>query len=185
MDKWTRLSRVSKHTSGSTDLDVQGGDAELLAAGGDVLGSQHGGVGGGLVTVGLDLHTTGDTANGLAATGITQNVSRCSNHLKVSKMLFPSHGADVPVPWKSALSRADEPEIGDVDEGVVEGGEDTGNAEDELTCENGGARQFTESLARDAATAGLDGGSTYPRGPEVRERCSPAQGARSFPWEPC
>jgi len=27
---------------------------------------------------------------------------------------------------------ADEPEIGDVDEGVVEGGEDTGNAEDEL-----------------------------------------------------
>lgn len=44
------------------------------------------------------------------------------------------------------FSRADEPEIGDVDEGVVEGGEDTGNAEDELTCENGGVRQFISSL---------------------------------------
>lgn len=66
---------------------MQGSDAELLAAGGDVLGSQHGGVGGGLVTVGLDLHTTGDTADGLAATGITQNVSRNSNHLKVSNIV--------------------------------------------------------------------------------------------------
>lgn len=65
----------SQHTSGSTDLDVQGGDAELLAADGDVLSGQHGGVGGGLVTVGLDLHATGDTADGLTATGITQNVS--------------------------------------------------------------------------------------------------------------
>ena len=57
----------------------------------DVLGSQHSGVGGGLVTVGLDLHATGDTGDGLAAG-----------------------------------------QIGDVDEGVVEGGEDAGNAEDEL-----------------------------------------------------
>lgn len=29
---------------------------------------------------------------------------------------------------------ANEPEIGDVDKGVVEGSEDTGNAEDELAC---------------------------------------------------
>lgn len=63
------------HTTSGTDLDVEGSDAELLAAGSDVLGSQHGGVGGGLVTVGLDLHATSDTADGLAATGITQNVS--------------------------------------------------------------------------------------------------------------
>ena len=61
--------------AGGADLDVQGVDAQLLAAGGDVLGSQHGGVGGGLVAVGLDLHTTGDTGDGFAATGITQNVS--------------------------------------------------------------------------------------------------------------
>lgn len=59
---------------------MQGSDAELLAAGSDVLGSQHGSVGGGLVTVGLDLHSTGNTADGLTATGITQNVSlRCSS----------------------------------------------------------------------------------------------------------
>lgn len=72
---------------------MQSVDAELLAAGGDVLGSQHGGVGGGLVTVGLDLHSTGDTGDGFTAG-----------------------------------------QIGNVDEGVVEGGKDTGNAEDELAC---------------------------------------------------
>lgn len=64
-------------TTSGTDLDVQGGDAQLLAASGDVLSSQHGGVGRRLVTVGLDLHSTGDTADGFAATGITQNVSLC------------------------------------------------------------------------------------------------------------
>lgn len=64
-----------KLTTSSTDLDVESSDAELLAAGRDVLGSQHGGVGRGLVTIGLDLHTTGNTADGFAATGITQNVS--------------------------------------------------------------------------------------------------------------
>jgi hypothetical protein len=57
----------------------------------DVLGSQHGGVGRRLVTVGLDLHATGDTRDGLATR-----------------------------------------QIGDVDEGVVERGEDAGNAKDEL-----------------------------------------------------
>jgi len=54
-------------TTGSPDLDVEGSDAQLLAADGDVLSSQHGGVWGGLVTVGLDLHATGDTADGFAA----------------------------------------------------------------------------------------------------------------------
>lgn len=54
-------------TSG-TDLDVQGGDAQLLAARSDVLGSQHGGVRRRLVTVSLDLHATGDTADGFATT---------------------------------------------------------------------------------------------------------------------
>lgn len=58
-------------TTGGADLDVEGGDAELLAAGSDVLGSQHGGVGRGLVAISLDLHAAGDTADGLAATGIT------------------------------------------------------------------------------------------------------------------
>lgn len=65
----------------------------------DVLGSQHSGVGGGLVTVGLDLHATGDTGDGLTAR-----------------------------------------QIGDVDEGIVERGEDAGNAEDELALADLGAQ---------------------------------------------
>jgi hypothetical protein len=59
-------------TTGGPDLDVKGSDAQLLAARRDVLSSQHGSVWGGLVTVGLDLHTAGNTADGFAATGITQ-----------------------------------------------------------------------------------------------------------------
>lgn len=89
---------------------MEGRDAEFLAAGSyvqsahvrrkfsgverlrtDVLGCQHGGVWGGLVTIGLDLHSTGDTGDGFAAR-----------------------------------------QIGDVDEGVVEGRKDAGNAEDKL-----------------------------------------------------
>jgi hypothetical protein len=57
----------------------------------DVLGRQHGSVGRGLVTIGLDLHATGDTGDGFAAR-----------------------------------------QIGDVDEGIVEGSKDSGDAEDEL-----------------------------------------------------
>ena len=60
---------IEEHTTGGTDLDVQSGDAELLAASSDVLGRQHGSVGGGLVTIGLDLHATSHTADGFAATG--------------------------------------------------------------------------------------------------------------------
>lgn len=71
-ETWDPLLCFVKHTTSGSDLDVEGSDAELLAAGGDVLGSQHGGVGGGLVTVGLDLHATGDTGDGLTAAGITQ-----------------------------------------------------------------------------------------------------------------
>jgi hypothetical protein len=81
---FTRHSVI--HTASSADLDVKSGDAELLATSGDVLGSQHGGVRGGLVTVGLDLHTTGDTADGFAATGITQNVS-LMNHMSRHRLI--------------------------------------------------------------------------------------------------
>lgn len=56
------------HTTSGTDLDVKGVDAQLLASRSDVLSSQHGSVGGGLVTVGLDLHTTSHTGDGLATT---------------------------------------------------------------------------------------------------------------------
>mmetsp|Transcript_30083 Transcript_30083/g.59742 ORF Transcript_30083/g.59742 Transcript_30083/m.59742 type:complete len:203 (-) Transcript_30083:10-618(-) len=49
------------------DLDVEGGDAEGLALLGDVLGGKHRSVGGGLITVSLDLHATSDTDEGLTA----------------------------------------------------------------------------------------------------------------------
>jgi hypothetical protein len=96
-------------TTSSPDLDVEGRDAEFLAAGSflvvsfqttvlwisglrtDVLSRQHGSVWGGLITVSLDLHATGDTGDGFAAR-----------------------------------------QIGDVDEGIVEGRENAGNAENEL-----------------------------------------------------
>lgn len=51
---------------------MEGVDAELLAADSDVLGSQHSGVWGGLVAIGLNLHATSDTGDGLTAAGITQ-----------------------------------------------------------------------------------------------------------------
>jgi hypothetical protein len=62
-------------TSGSTDLDVESVDSQFLASSSNVLSSQHGSVWGGLVTVCLDLHASGNTGDGFAATGITQKVS--------------------------------------------------------------------------------------------------------------
>lgn len=83
----------------------------------DVLGSQHGGVGRRLVTVGFDLHSTGDTGDGFAAG-----------------------------------------QIGDVDEGVVERGEDAGNAENELALES----------AVNVCPASRAGIVDEPRGPGVQ-----------------
>lgn len=54
-------------TASGSDLDVDSGDANLLALGGNVLGSQHGSVWRGLVSVGLNLHTAGDTGDGFLA----------------------------------------------------------------------------------------------------------------------
>ena len=120
---------------------MEGSDAELLAADGDVLSGQHGGVGGGLVTVGLDLHATGDTGDGLTATGITQ-VSLCTIFLKCqnARIFF-----QIRRPLDGCCS--DVREIGDVDEGVVEGSEDAGNAEDELACELSRQQLFLAILA--------------------------------------
>ena len=126
-----------EHTTGGTDLDVEGRDAELLAAGSyrslvlissflfcsflrvrtDVLGSQHGGVGGGLVTVGLDLHATGDTRDGLATR-----------------------------------------QIGDMDKGIIEGRKNTGHSKNELAlCRGqfalGGAGRGHEPRALGARAA--------------------------------
>lgn len=46
---------------------MEGGDAEELAALGDLLGGEHSGVRGGLVVVSLDHHTAGDSGVGFLA----------------------------------------------------------------------------------------------------------------------
>jgi hypothetical protein len=101
-----------EHTASSTNLDVKSVDTKLLAANSDVLSSQHGSVGGGLITIGFDLHTTGDTNDCLAATR-----KSCQ---------FPAPNCFDRVVFLH------EPQIGDVDESIVERGEDTSNAKDEL-----------------------------------------------------
>ena len=52
-------------SSGGSELDVQGSDAQLLAALGDVLGGQHGSVWRRLISVCLHLHTAGHSADRL------------------------------------------------------------------------------------------------------------------------
>lgn len=84
--------------TGGTELDVEGGDAEVLKTGGNVLGGKHGSVGGRLIAISLDLHTTGDADEGLAAG-----------------------------------------DISDMDEGVVEGGEDVGHGKEVLVLTAVGA----------------------------------------------
>jgi hypothetical protein len=63
-----------RRTSSGSDFDVESGDSQLAAAGCDVLGCQHSGVWGGLVTIGLDFHASGNTADGFATT-VTYSVS--------------------------------------------------------------------------------------------------------------
>lgn len=77
-----------------------------------------------------------------------------------------------------------EPEIGDVDEGVVEGSEDTSNAENELTCDGGvfvsdGVPQSHAGHAQNQQSRLL----TYPHGPGDPRRCSPGQGGWWSSWE--
>ena len=57
-------------TTSSTELDVKGGDTDLLALDSDILGGQHGGVRGSLITIGLDLHASGDTGDGFTTSQI-------------------------------------------------------------------------------------------------------------------
>lgn len=54
-------------TTLGTELDVDSVDANSLQFTADVDGGEHSGVGGGLLSVGLDFHTTGDSAVGFTA----------------------------------------------------------------------------------------------------------------------
>jgi hypothetical protein len=83
---------------------VEGGDAKLLAADSDILSSQHGSIGGRLVTISLDLHTTGDTADGFAATGITQNVSLRKPSASTPQNTRPGNPSKVPSIVKKKIS---------------------------------------------------------------------------------
>lgn len=67
----TGAGALGADTTGSAELDVEGVDAAFLAALDDVLGGEHGSVGRGLITIGLDLHTTGNLGDGFAAGGVS------------------------------------------------------------------------------------------------------------------
>ena len=75
----TGSGRLGSGTTHSSELDVEGSDAEFLGSDGDVLkdqfrserieglsnlGSQHSGVGRRFISISLDLHTTSDSDHG-------------------------------------------------------------------------------------------------------------------------
>lgn len=136
----------AERTARRTDLDVQRIDSQLLAPGSDVLGCQHGGVGRRLVTISLDLHAARHSADGFAATGITQSVSHPSHHRTETDLpeALPSFylalslrresSAFFPVPSLLCIFL---PQICDMDECVVERGEYARDAEHEFTCAAG------------------------------------------------
>lgn len=98
-------------TTSSSNLDVQSSNTELLASLSDILSCQHGSVWRRLITVSLDLHSTSDSADRLTTTElpVSVNLSVCWYFLDVRK-------------------------ICNMDEGIVEGSEDTSDSEDQLAC---------------------------------------------------
>lgn len=148
-----------KHTTGSPDLDVEGGDAELLAAGGNVLGSQHGGVGRRLVTVGLDLHATSDTADGLTATGIT----RVSLNHSLPIFSLRRHSLRCVVHVYTYVRSVTWTKVS-LNEAKMRATPKTSSPRTEL------ATDFAKS--RDTANWRM---LSYPHGPGARGRCSPGQ----------
>ena len=79
---------------------MESSDTDFTATSGNILSSQHGSVGGRLVTIGLDLHAAGDARDRLLAR-----------------------------------------QIGDMDEGVVEGCVDVGDTEDKLALSDLGTER--------------------------------------------
>ena len=62
-------------------------------------------------------------------------------------------GENDPIPWN------DKPEIGDVDEGIVERGEDTGNTKNELAC----TRLLESSMHKIRITSNIPSPARGPR----------------------
>ena len=92
---------------------MKGSYAQFFASRSDVLRSKHSCVRRGLITISFNFHASGDAADGFAATGITQNVS-LTCHVVSS-------------PQKNI------PEIGDMDKGIIERCENSGDAKNDLT----------------------------------------------------
>lgn len=63
-------------STGSSDLDVKGGDAQFLALFGNVLGGKHSSVRRGFISVGLDLHSSGDSHQSFSSRQIS-DVNEC------------------------------------------------------------------------------------------------------------
>jgi hypothetical protein len=61
LSTWTRGLGTS--TTSSTKLDVQSSDSTLLALLSNVLGGKHSSIWGRLITISLDLHTSGNTGD--------------------------------------------------------------------------------------------------------------------------
>jgi hypothetical protein len=72
----TRAGGLGSVTTSGTDLHVDSGDTELLGLSGGIHGGKHSSVGGGLVTISLHLHTTGDSAKGLSARKISDVLNK-------------------------------------------------------------------------------------------------------------
>lgn len=109
---------------------MEGVDAKLLAAGSDILSSQHSSVRRGFVTVSLDLHSTSNTANGFATT--SYRIISSLSLIRFDPDCDIQDAFDTALKLRKLVQVIYGPEIGNVDEGIVERGEDTGNAENVL-----------------------------------------------------
>ena len=77
---------------------MESGDSDFLALGSDVLSGQHGGVGRRLVSVSLDLHTTGNSGNGLLSRkigNVDESVVEPSRQFKSTKVDHNVRSKDV------------------------------------------------------------------------------------------
>jgi hypothetical protein len=107
---------LGSSSASSTELDVEGVDANFLAAGSDILGSQHSGIGRGLVTISLDFHST---------------------YLESAASLQCATARQTSNTGDGFLARG----IGDVHEGVVEARENVRDTPDELSLGDLGSQR--------------------------------------------
>ena len=110
----TRSRSFCGGSTSSPELNVQSVDSNLLASDGDILGSQHGSVGRRLVTIGLDLHSTYQSA--------------CSDSICPKEYWW--------VGTSNTRNCFSAGKIGNMDECIVEGGVDVGDTENVLAISN-------------------------------------------------